>query len=134
MSRGQKRYDTCPLGDRQTGLTEIIRYSHAWMVITFTFTALKRSLGQGNIFRSVCHEFCPRGGGSASVHAGIPPPRPGTPPGPGTPPNQTPPRPGTPQEQDPPGPGTPPRSRTPQTRHPPGSRPPCPVHAGRYGQ
>ena len=32
-------------------------------------------LGQGNIFRSVCQEFCPRGGGvSASVHAGIHPP------------------------------------------------------------
>ena len=24
-------------------------------------TARKRSLGQGNIFRSVCQEFCPRG-------------------------------------------------------------------------
>ena len=23
----------------------------------------KRSFGQGNIFRSVCQEFCPRGGG-----------------------------------------------------------------------
>ena len=29
-------------------------------------------LRQGNIFTSVCQEFCPRGGGwSASVHAGI---------------------------------------------------------------
>ena len=28
-------------------------------------TARKRSLGQGNIFTSVCHSFCP-GGGSAS--------------------------------------------------------------------
>ena len=26
------------------------------------FTARKRSLGQGNIFRSVCQEFCPQGG------------------------------------------------------------------------
>ena len=25
-------------------------------------TARKRSLGQGNIFRSVCQEFCPQGG------------------------------------------------------------------------
>ena len=25
-------------------------------------TAHKRSLGQGNIFRSVCQEFCPQGG------------------------------------------------------------------------
>ena len=43
-------------------------------------TARKRSLGQGNIFRSVCQEFCPQGG-SASLHAGntphLPPP-PGT--------------------------------------------------------
>ena len=28
-------------------------------------TARKRSLGQGNIFRSVCQEFCPHGGGHA---------------------------------------------------------------------
>ena len=28
---------------------------------TFLITARKRSLGQGNIFRSVCQEFCPRG-------------------------------------------------------------------------
>ena len=27
------------------------------------FTARKRSLGQGNIFRSACQEFCPRGRG-----------------------------------------------------------------------
>ena len=26
------------------------------------FTARKRSLGQGNIFRSVCQDFCPQGG------------------------------------------------------------------------
>ena len=31
------------------------------------FTARKRSLGQGNIFRSVCQEFCPRGGGGGGV-------------------------------------------------------------------
>ena len=38
-------------------------------------TARKRSLGQGNIFRSVCQEFCPWGGG------GVPgtPPRADTP-------------------------------------------------------
>ena len=34
-------------------------------------TARKRSLGQGNIFSSVCQEFYSQGG-SASVHAGIP--------------------------------------------------------------
>ena len=28
----------------------------------YLFTARKRSLGQGYIFRSVCQEFCPRGG------------------------------------------------------------------------
>ena len=31
----------------------------------------QRSLGQGNIFTSVCQEFCPRGEVSTSVHAGI---------------------------------------------------------------
>ena len=34
----------------------------------------QRSCGQGNIFTQVCHSVH-RGGGSASVHAGIPPPR-----------------------------------------------------------
>ena len=67
-------------------------------------TARKRSLGQGNIFTPVCHSV--HGGGSASVHAGIPPP------GPGTPPWIRPPRPGTPASPD----------QTP------------PEHAGRYGQ
>ena len=34
------------------------------------FTARKRSLGQGNIFRSACQEFCPRGRGVlVSQHA-----------------------------------------------------------------
>ena len=36
-------------------------------------TALKRSLGQDSIFRSVCQSFCPRGGGvcmARGVHAG----------------------------------------------------------------
>ena len=36
-------------------------------------------LGQGNIFRSVCQEFCPQGG-SAPLHAGIHPPWDQTPP------------------------------------------------------
>ena len=31
--------------------------------IACIFTGRKRSLGQGNIFRSVCQEFCPQGGG-----------------------------------------------------------------------
>ena len=51
----------------------------------------QRSCGQGNIFTLVCHSFCSQGaGGSASVHAGIPPPpREQTPPPDQTPPNQT---------------------------------------------
>ena len=36
-------------------------------------TARKRSLGQGNIFRSVCQEFCPQGVWYPSMHcSGIP--------------------------------------------------------------
>ena len=88
-------------------------------------------LGQGNIFTSVCQEFCPRGGRvSASVHAGIHPPGPGTPPTrhpprPGTPP--PPPRPGTPppvtRPDPPPGPGNPRTRQTPRSSRPPsGSR------------
>ena len=89
-----------------------------WLWIRFPnvnfFTARKRSLGQGNIFRSVCQEFCPQGG-SASVHAGIPPP-----PGPGTNRDQA-----HPHHQAPP-----PPSRHPQEQaHPPGTE-----HAGRYSQ
>ena len=80
----------------------------------FFFLPAATKLGQGNIFTSVCQEFCPQVGGrvSASVHAGIPPPRSRhTPPGadpprpdlPGSrhPPEQTP-RPDTPWEQTPP--------------------------------
>ena len=44
--------------------------------ISSLVTARKRSLGQGNIFSSICPEFCSQEGGSASVHAGIPPPSP----------------------------------------------------------
>ena len=35
------------------------------------FTARKRSLGQGNIFRSVCQEFCSWGGGIPACLAGL---------------------------------------------------------------
>ena len=42
------------------------------------FTARKQSLGQGNIFSSVCQEFCSREGLSACWDTT--PPRPGTPP------------------------------------------------------
>ena len=50
------------------------------------------SLGQGNIFTNMCQEFCQRGAGSASVHAGIPPPgtrHPPNPPGTRHPPEQS---------------------------------------------
>ena len=82
------------------------RYVKRSQQVNGVFTARKRSLGQGNIFSSVCQEFCPQEGGevSASVHAGIPYPLPL---GPDNPPEQTP---------------------------PPGPAPPGAVHAGKYGQ
>ena len=40
--------------------------------VEIIFTVRKRSLGQGNIFTSVCQKFCSLGG-SAPLHAGIPP-------------------------------------------------------------
>ena len=74
----------------------------------------KRSFGQGNIFTSVCQEFCPQGGGYLTRN---PPQDPaGTPPGPGR---------YTPRDQTPPGPDTPPD----QAGSPPGPDPPGP---GRY--
>ena len=57
-------------------------------------TARKRSLGQGNIFTSVCQEFCSQGVVCLSAcwdttplppSSRHPPPGPGTPPGPDTP-------------------------------------------------
>ena len=39
------------------------------------FTARKRSLGQGNIFSSVCQEFCPQGGVCLSACLDTPPPQ-----------------------------------------------------------
>ena len=46
------------------------------------FTARKRSLGQGNIFRSVCQEFCLQRGSTWHPQTRYtPPPGPGTPPG-----------------------------------------------------
>ena len=43
-----------------TGRTKIFQKHKTLLAL---FTARKRSLGQGNIFRSVCQEFCPGGGG-----------------------------------------------------------------------
>ena len=89
-------------------------YKRILQICIYIFTARKRSLGQGNIFSSMCQEFCSQGG-SASVHAGIPPSPP-----PPHPPDQAPlgadpPGPGTvPGPDTPPGPGT----TAPQTRHP----------------
>ena len=39
-----------------------IYLAQIWLKVSALFTARKRSLGQGNIFRSVCQEFCPYGG------------------------------------------------------------------------
>ena len=75
-------------------------------------------LGQGNIFTSVCQEFCPRGGGGGCLPQcmlGFPPGA--DPPGPGTPPEQTPrdqthtprTRPTPPEQTSPPGPDPHPR-------------------------
>ena len=82
-------------------------------------------LGQGNIFRSVCQEFCPRGGGClpqcmlgyTSPGSKHPPPEADTPSCPRSrhPWEQTPPGADTPWEQTPPG------SRYPRSRHPPGA-------------
>ena len=82
----------------------------------------KRSLGQDNIFSSVCQEFCPQGGlpqcmleyqlPLASRH----PPWQGKPPARQTPPSKA---------------DTPLSKADPLARRPP---PPCAVHARRYGQ
>ena len=79
-----------------------IKHFHIGLVLLPPAT----KLGQGYIFTGVCHSV--NGGGSASVHAGIP----------------------TPLEQ------TPPRSRHPPEQTPPGTMQPPPgtEHAGRYGE
>ena len=67
----------------------------------------QRSCGQGNIFTPVCHSFCSQGG-SASVHAGIPPWEQTPLLGADTPLEQThPPGADTPRGADPPGADTP---------------------------
>ena len=106
------------------------------LVILNIFTTRKRSLGQGNVFRSMCQEFCPWEGEYLGRYS----------PGRYTLPGRYPLGPGTP----PPGPGTSPQDQV----HPPGTRYPIPrqvplsqgrytpgtrytpraVHAGRYGQ
>ena len=106
-------------------------------------------LGQGNIFTSMCQEFCPqRGEVSASVHAGILPQEqtpPRADPREQTPWEQTPPRSRHPREQThPPGADTPisrhpPGADTPLEQTPPGADPPWSRHPPRkqtatYGQ
>ena len=46
-----------------------------WWFHSFEFLPAATKLDQGNIFTSMCREFCPQGGDSASVHAGMHPSR-----------------------------------------------------------
>ena len=72
------------------------------------FLPAATKLGQGNIFTSVCQEFCPQGGEGVCLSACW-----DTPPRTSPPPEQTPPPgPGTPRSRHPPGPGTPPWKQT----------------------
>ena len=86
-----------------------------------TFKALlppATKLGQGDVFTGVCDSVK---GGSASEHAGIPPPQTRHPPGKRPPQEQTSPG-GDPPGAEPPGsrpPGPGPREETPRSRHPP---------------
>ena len=43
-----------------------------YLQVTFLLLPPATKLGQGNIFRSVCQEFCSQRGGSAPLHAGYP--------------------------------------------------------------
>ena len=61
-------------------------------VVSYLFTARKRSLGQGNIFSSMCQEFCSQRGVCLSACWD-------TTPGADTPQEQTPPRADIPREQ-----------------------------------
>ena len=94
------------------------RFSDVCRFIWFLPPATK--LGQGNIFRSMCQEFCSQGGGLPHCMLGYTPP-----PGPeaDTPRDQTPPN--TRGRTPPPGPEAGPLGPDPPT--------PSAVHAGRYG-
>ena len=80
----------------------------------------QRSCDQGNIFAPVCHSVH-GGGGSTSVHAGIPPPQKQTPPRSRHPPKADTllPRQQTPLEADTPQEQTPRKQTPPGSRHPP---------------
>ena len=56
------RYSQWAGGTHPTGM-------HSCIIIHVL--AIKRSLGQGNIFRSVCQEFCPRGGGGSAARGRV---------------------------------------------------------------
>ena len=60
-------------GAHHTGMHSCFLLFVNWWQSPVLITARKQSLGQGNIFSSMCQEFSPHGGGSTSVHAGIPP-------------------------------------------------------------
>ena len=52
-------------------LTFLLKYINSQGIFLFVLiTARKRSLGQGNIFRSVCQEICPWGGGGGAWSRG----------------------------------------------------------------
>ena len=102
--------------------------NEVWGKVIFLPAATK--LGQGNIFTSVCQEFCPQGEEGVCLSAcwdtpDPQAPRDQTPLGADTPQTRHPPssRPPSPISR-PPGPGTPPAADPPWTRHthPPGSR------------
>ena len=76
--------------------------------LTMLITARKRGLGQGNSFRSVCQEFCPRGGGADKETALA-----RRPPGKETLSKETPQARRPPKQGDPPGKETPPRQGDP---------------------
>ena len=92
-------------------ICSVQQYNRARQINKFIFLPAATKLGQGNIFTSVCQEFCPQGGGGGYLPQCMlgytPPPRPGRPPG---------------SRHPPPGPGRPyplTRQTPPQTRQTP---------------
>ena len=67
---------THPSSKTKKWMISILQHCFASLFLCL-ITDRKRSLGQGNIFRSVCQEFCPQRGstraGTPSSWAGIPP-------------------------------------------------------------
>ena len=50
-----------------------VMYIKHWTHISHIFTARKWSLGQGNVFASICHSFSTQGGGGVCIHGGLHP-------------------------------------------------------------